>query len=525
MTVGSPLSSLPYRTVRIIHFNDVYNVQQGVSEPVGGAARFVSAINTQIQRFDGECLVLFSGDAFSPAPLTSLTAGSEIPPVLNACRVDVACIGNHELDNGLQVMQQRLSETNFPWVMSNVWQKPTHSPDSNHLQQPLVPLANLPSSHTITRAGIKFGFIGLASWDWLSAVHQDLLRTLQYVNYAHAARQMATMLKHQMGCDFVIALTHMRNPDDFLLAESSSVDLVLGGHDHVLLKQLVGSTWILKSGSDFKNYSILDLHVSPDREVRVSEPCHYDVTSDIPEDPRIARLVAEKLALLGPRWTICVAESICCLDGRFASIRTRETTLGNFVADAMTDIMGADVGLLNSGSFRSDSIHPVGSVTLGMIDTILPYKDQVVVAEYSGAELLQRLECSVSQYPNLVGSFCQVSRISFSFDPRREQGNRLLRDTVQCRGADGKMMPVDEKKIYLCALKTWIFYGNDGFPCTHESKIVRCSDTPLPRLLSKYIAGMKTVGDGVVPQISSRVEDRIRCVCPDEQLLQAYRRV
>jgi len=60
-------SALPQRTVTIIHFNDVYNLESRSQEPVGGAARFVSAV---AQLANCNPLVLFSGDAFSPSVST-----------------------------------------------------------------------------------------------------------------------------------------------------------------------------------------------------------------------------------------------------------------------------------------------------------------------------------------------------------------------------------------------------------------------------------------------------------------------
>lgn len=52
-------------TLVIIHFNDVYNVEPRSSpEPVGGAARFVTAVKS-FQHLHP--LILFSGDAFSPS--------------------------------------------------------------------------------------------------------------------------------------------------------------------------------------------------------------------------------------------------------------------------------------------------------------------------------------------------------------------------------------------------------------------------------------------------------------------------
>lgn len=50
----------------IIHFNDIYNIESREIEPVGGASRFVSAIEYLIQNKPNS-LVLFSGDALSPS--------------------------------------------------------------------------------------------------------------------------------------------------------------------------------------------------------------------------------------------------------------------------------------------------------------------------------------------------------------------------------------------------------------------------------------------------------------------------
>lgn len=52
------------------------------------------------------------------------------------------------------------------------------------------------------------------------------------------------------------------------------------------------------------------------------------------------------------------------LDGRFSSIRTSETNLGNFVTDVMLAATHSDLALLNSGTLRSDRVHPKGPFTM-----------------------------------------------------------------------------------------------------------------------------------------------------------------
>ena len=52
-------------SLKIVHFNDVYNIEGQTKEPLGGAARFLTLL--KYLKSTGPCLVLFSGDAFSPS--------------------------------------------------------------------------------------------------------------------------------------------------------------------------------------------------------------------------------------------------------------------------------------------------------------------------------------------------------------------------------------------------------------------------------------------------------------------------
>jgi hypothetical protein len=54
------------KKMRILHFNDAYNIESSDSEPKAGAARFHTALN-ELKSDDVPTIVLFSGDAFSPS--------------------------------------------------------------------------------------------------------------------------------------------------------------------------------------------------------------------------------------------------------------------------------------------------------------------------------------------------------------------------------------------------------------------------------------------------------------------------
>jgi 5'-nucleotidase len=65
--------------LRFLHYNDVYHVEAGSAEPVGGYARFQTLINyyRNDKKYEGQSNVLtfFSGDAFNPSIESSITKG------------------------------------------------------------------------------------------------------------------------------------------------------------------------------------------------------------------------------------------------------------------------------------------------------------------------------------------------------------------------------------------------------------------------------------------------------------------
>lgn len=56
----------------------------------------------------------------------------------------------------------------------------------------------------------------------------------------------------------IIALTHMMKYNDIKLAKNvKGIDLILGGHDHLIIQEKINDTVLIKSGSDFRNFSII----------------------------------------------------------------------------------------------------------------------------------------------------------------------------------------------------------------------------------------------------------------------------
>ena len=76
--------------------------------------------------------------------------------------------------------------------------------------------------------------------EWLDTLAAINPNEVTYTDFVEMGNILATKLKDEDSCDIVIALTHMRNPNDIKLAEKvPSIDLILGGHDHDVEKRNV----------------------------------------------------------------------------------------------------------------------------------------------------------------------------------------------------------------------------------------------------------------------------------------------
>lgn len=83
--------------LRLLAFNDVYHIESGSAEPVGGIARFQTVVNDYRSdpryQHHAKLITLFSGDAFNPSLESSVTKGRHMVPILNNIGTDVACVG------------------------------------------------------------------------------------------------------------------------------------------------------------------------------------------------------------------------------------------------------------------------------------------------------------------------------------------------------------------------------------------------------------------------------------------------
>jgi 2',3'-cyclic-nucleotide 2'-phosphodiesterase (5'-nucleotidase family) len=462
----------------ILHFNDVYEIEPVSGGALGGAARVATLVN---ERLSLSPLILFSGDLFSPSIMSSIFQGSQMVDALNQLGVDYAVVGNHEFDFGPEVASQRFAESGFPWFSSNLVDAQTGEPYLGTADWAIADWN-----------GIRVGLFGVVG-EWLNLTSAG--PNAQYQDFIGISCERAQALKDQ-GADIVIALTHMDMADDRMLAEAvPEIDLILGGHDHDPMHEVVNNTLIWKTGSDWRTLGQLKVFLIPGQKALVF-PSYISVNASVANDPAMQELVDGYVVALDAELGQVIGSTDVVLDATRASVRTQESTFGNLIADASREFTGADVAIMNGGGIRTDQTYGPGELTRRDIQAVLPFGNIVITISLTGAELLAALENGVSQVENGAGRFPHVSGMTFRYDPAAPSGSRVLEATVAGQA-------LDPNASYVVAINDFIGGGGDGFVMfTEAPRILTEAGGPLlAEVVSNYIAA----NSPVVPAIEGRI--------------------
>eukprot|EP01062_Namystynia_karyoxenos_P081635 TRINITY_DN900_c0_g1_i1.p1 TRINITY_DN900_c0_g1~~TRINITY_DN900_c0_g1_i1.p1 ORF type:complete len:838 (+),score=266.08 TRINITY_DN900_c0_g1_i1:79-2592(+) len=476
-----------HKTLTIVHFNDVYHTDSFKKEPVGSAARMATAV----KELGGPLInphVLFSGDAFSPSITATVTQGSHMPPVLNALGVEVSCVGNHDLDFGVDRMEELIGMCEFPWLLTNVLDDGQQIPGTKN-------------RIILKWDGVRVGVLGIVEKEWIDTCGA-LPNSVQYVDMVQAAKAGVEALR-QEGAHVIIALTHMRTPNDKLLAEArTGIDVILGGHDHDYEHFIAGDTHVVKSGADFRMFSAVSLVVpglrmleghSDDIPVDVQVK-KFDVTSEYAPDPAMVEIVRQNEEEIHKRNAVPCAITEVPIDARFAVVRTQESSIGNWITDVVRwhySHVEAQCCILQGGCLRADRIFDPGQLTVGDMLAIIPIEDPMIVIEVGGDDILAALNSAVSKYPAHEGRFPQISGLKFKFDSNLPPSGRVIEVQVLSPGGEGpdEYKPLCLDGRYRLATSDYLARGNDGYDVFAKgTRIVDCEQgIILPVLIRRYL--------------------------------------
>ena len=471
--------------VTLLQVNDVYQFSPVDQNENGGLGR-VLTLKKSIQKENPNTLFLLAGDTISPSVESITYKGAQMIEAWNTLGLDYATFGNHEFDFGPDVLKDRMRESKFGWIAANVIDTKTGKPFGG-------------AAPFVIRefSGVKIGIFGLVLPETKTTSRPG--PDVEFRNPCDTAKKMVSEL-HDRGAKVVVALTHLSMREDKEVARCADVDLIIGGHEHTLLESHAGGAPIFKMTADARELGRFDLNIS--QSTGKLESIDWKVievnkdTAEAPEFTSVYRKYSSLLTQLARR----VGRTNVPLDARSEENRTRETNIGNFIADAFRKATTADVALMNGGSIRADELIPAGVLTVRNVLSILPFKNRLVKIEITGATLRAALEHGVSRSAEDAqpGGFPQVSGIQFSFDASRPPGSRIVDLKVNGR-------PLDEARKYTLTTTTFVgLDGGDGYTMLKGATVVIPPErAPLDsEVLQRAISSVRA--------IAPRVEGRIK---------------
>ena len=270
----SSFSSVDEKKITILHTNDVHShidpfpADHPRNPNMGGAARRASIIE-QIRKEEKNVLLLDAGDIFQGTPYFNYYGGELEFKIMSMMQYDLATMGNHDFDNGLEGFYAQLPHAKFEFVSANYDFK-------NTLLDAIVKPYKI-----FTKDSVKIGIFGLGV-ELEGLVDKQNYKETIYHNPIEVAKDVTKKLKEEEKCDLIICLSHLgfnnknepEKPCDVKLAqETKDIDIIIGGHSHtfldkpVIYKNTEGKNVVINQvGAYGINLGRIDFYLSSDKK-------------------------------------------------------------------------------------------------------------------------------------------------------------------------------------------------------------------------------------------------------------------
>ncbi len=423
-------------------------------ECFGGSARLATAIAEARARSENPVL-LDGGDQFQGTIFYTYYKGRMAAEMMNTLGYDAMTVGNHEFDDGPDVLREFAGMLDFPILLANA-----DLSGEPELKEEIV------KSAIIEKNGEKLGLIGLAPQNTheLASPGDNII----FTDPVGAVQAEVDRLTGE-GVNKIIVLSHSGyNIDLNIASNTTGVDVIVGGHSNTRLEAgdntaagsyptMVGDTAVVQAYAYGKYLGELNVTFDDDGKVVSAAGAPILLDASVAEDEAVKARITEAAAPLDEIRNRVVAQAAAPINGDRAVCRTSECEMGNLVADATLDrvkAQGVEIAFMNGGGLRA-SIDK-GEVTMGEVLTVLPFQNTLSTFSVTGATMIEALENGVSDIEGGAGRFPQVAGMSFTYDLTAPAGSRVREVMV---GGE----PIYPKRKYFVASNNFLRNGGDGY--------------------------------------------------------------
>lgn len=350
--------------ITLLHVNDVHaNIN---------AFPQLKFVVDSIRLTNDEVFLLAAGDLFSGNPIVDRheKKGWPLIDLMNDIQFDATALGNHDFDYGIEVLNQRTKDANFPFLCANI--------SKDTLLDELKDFILLESQSGYRLAVVSFIQLGRND---LPDSHPQNFKGLTFTQAEEAIKPFKKELK---SYDLQIALTHLGLKKDLELAKDNQwLDLVIGGHSHSMVQpaKQFGKVLVTQAGSYVK---------------------YLGMTQLVIYNGKLLSLKNELLPLKNSQSDLAMLKKVEGFSNRPELHKTiahipytvsSAEELGVLMCDAFREGLNVDIALQNIGGVRANGLNE-GNITLLEIMALDPFNNEIMIFDMDVKDLLSFLRYS-----------------------------------------------------------------------------------------------------------------------------------
>ncbi|WP_421380860.1 bifunctional metallophosphatase/5'-nucleotidase [Bacillus salacetis] len=415
--------------LKILHTNDLHSHFE----------QFSKAASLIRKRKDEHTIVLDGGDFadFKSIELQG-TRGAAAIELLESVGYDALTIGNNETFNGVDTLQYMASISNVPFISNNL------------LRKEKAPIKGVVSSTIIEKNGLRV-FITGSSPD-LGDFNDGL--GVHISSFKEAL--VEEMNRFKESYDLCVVLNHVGTFADKVLAEElDGIDIIISAHDHQLYPQaeVINGTIINSAGCYGEYVGVIEVEVTRDGV----ELLHSETLSS--KDEEEDRDVVSILKRNKEKAIAVLSEPLYTLPIPLWHDAVEENPISNLIADGLKDMLGCEIGLINSGIVNAGAFEFISNKKL---IEICPSPLNPTSFEIQGKYLREAIEQSLDAQvcladgkgPGFRGRF--VGKLHVSGAKVEYDGTKIIRISIGDQ-------PLEEERWYRVASSDYLQRGS-GYP-------------------------------------------------------------
>lgn len=470
----------------ILYTNDVHSYIDGdLSYDV------IAAIKQDLETKYQKVLLVDAGDHVQGTAYGSMDKGESIISLMNAAGYDLATLGNHEFDYGMQGCMNVIDWAEYPYTSCNFYHEENGVRGENVLDAYVmidcgtekIAFVGITTPETFSKSTPTYfqdengNFIyGIAGGDDGSALYADIQAAIDEAKADGATKIVA--LGH-LGVDASSGVWTSENA----IANVSGLDAFIDGHSHTVIEgkkvsDKEGNDVVLtQTGEYFDRIGMMV--IDSETGAIATDLIEYDaengrLLSDLYDG--IERPSHDSVRLIKENW---MAEIDGMLGQKIGStelvfnnydedgnrlVRLQSTNTGDFAADALYylfDDMGLDVDLaiMNGGGIRNQEI--TGDLTYKLCKDIHTFGNVACLQTVTGQQILDMLEWG-ARYAGEAenGSFLHVAGVTYKIDTALPDTTKADELDIWLEGPS--FYRVYDVKIYDKETNDWVYLERDA---------------------------------------------------------------